>query len=964
MFKKILSIPLLLAGIVTVAQSPLRVERDSVKITNAELVLRNNTKDVTGYLYNTGDGKTMFRKMGRQIQFLAGTSGFPAAGDSEYQDATLANYTIKVLRNGLLQYRSNSNGVRIDDAAGKITFYPALQNNDHIYIEALGGMDLSLDGNSVNTGNPIIPQGLQLRAGVFDNADKTFTLRWTSNAKTLYLQPKVAGLGSSTLAGYGLDAPDRLGDKISLWLGNNTMGSSWNNLAVAGYTSKDVLPATQGGVAGHNIETALGLNPDFIFVSLPSNDPAANISVNQSIANLKNIDNLAQSRGIPVFFETTQPRTSYTAPQQEMLKQLADSIRNIWPNRFVEGYNDVADPAANGNILSKYDKGDGVHLNGAGNQLIAARLFDKWLEFFQSVRGVKRYVIDSSLDKTTWSQFAVEQDANIVKRSFIRYNQAKQYFRVKAELQDGSYSSFSSIATLDEKTTPTNPGVDDYNYRLLVDLGGDGATTLNGNNKVDGKPTPSPDGSGKYWNNWFGIGGVAGFTDKSSIAALKTTTNAATKMSMQIMGLPQGTFGSSDTKSINYNGFNVPVGDYPMEAVYDNVFFHSSINPNGVTLRIKGLVKTNTYYIKLWGARLDDASTTPRVLQAKLGDAAWETAQSADMRYATTGTPDYNRAITFNQIKGLDSVDIILRVGTGSTFAHLSLVDIGVMGTLPILPQLKLTDTTTSLSTMQLTAIPVNNAQVISYQWSQVSGPNTATISNGNTASANFSGLTNGTFVFKVTGTTPEGETLIAQSTVKVFPNNNGKKTLRAHFSKSAATPIPGWFNVTYPTGGTHVVATDPSTNWTIDNVSGANTYWSVLGGNQASDTEGTTTNNNSGIIPDIALKAFWFNYSLRYTPGMDNLLLKGLNPSKTYTLKLYAARNSATNTDGKPKYGVWRINGGSEQLLNALDNTSNEIVITNVTPDANGIIRLSVHSTTTTYGDFSILNALILQEN
>lgn len=963
MFKQVLYIPLLFAGIATVAQSPLRVERDSVKITNAELVLRNNTKDVTGYLYNTGDGKTMFRKMGRQVQFLAGTPGYPAAGDSVYQDASLANYTIKVLRNGLLQYRGSANGVKIDDATGKITFYPALQNNDHIYIEALGGIDFTLDGNNVNTGTPSVPQGLQLKAGVFENADKTFTLRWTSNAKTLYLQPKVAGIGSSTLAGYGLNAPDRLGDKISLWLGNNTAGPSWSNLAVAGYTTKDVLPAAQGGVAGSNIETALDLNPDFIFVSLPSNDPAANISVSQSITNLKAIDNLALARGIPVFFETTQPRTSYTAQQQSMLIQLADSIRSIWPNRFVEGYKDVADPTAPGNILSKYDKGDGIHLNSDGNQFIATRLFDRWMEFFQSVRGVKRYVIDSSLDKTSWAQFAVEQDANIVKRSFIRYNQAKQYFRVKAELQDGSYSPFSSIATLDEKTTPTNPGVDDYNYRLLVDLGGDGLTTLNGSNNPDGKPTPSPDGSGKYWNNWYGIGGVTGFADKSAISALKTTTNATTKMDMQIIGLPQGTFGSSATKSINYNGFNVPIGDYPAQALYDNMFLHSSINPNGIILRIKGLVKTNTYYIKLWGARLDDA-TTPRILQAKLGDAAWETSQSADMRYATTGTPDYNRAITFNQIKGLDSVDIVLRVGPGSTFAHLSLVDIGVIGTLPILPQLKLADTTTLLSTMQLTAVPVNNAQITSYQWSQVSGPNTATITNGNTASASFSGLTNGTFVFKVTGTTTDGETLAAQSTVKVFPNNNGKKTLRAHFSKTAATPIPGWFNVTYPTGGLHIVATDPATNWTIDNVSGANTYWSVLGGNQASDIDGTSTNNNSGIIPDIALKSFWFNYSLRYAPGMDNLLLKGLNPSKTYTLRLYAARNSATNSDGKPKYGVWRVNGGSEQLLNAMDNTSNETVVTNVIPDASGTIRLSVHSTTISYGDFSILNALILQEN
>lgn len=66
-----------------------------------------------------------------------------------------------------------------------------------------------------------------LYAGVYRNSDTTFTLRWNTNDKTLANSPRVVGLGSSTLAGYLLSYPDRLGDKISAWLTDNTSSLHW-----------------------------------------------------------------------------------------------------------------------------------------------------------------------------------------------------------------------------------------------------------------------------------------------------------------------------------------------------------------------------------------------------------------------------------------------------------------------------------------------------------------------------------------------------------------------------------------------------------------------------------------------------------------------------------------------------------------------------------------------------------------
>lgn len=965
-FKKLLLIPalFLFAGTLSAQHPSLRLDYDSVKIMNAELVLRNQTKDINGYLYNAGNGRTVFQKLGKSVEFLVGAPGYPAAGDSVYENAAIKNYFIKVMRNGLLQYRDSSDGVIVDASNGKIVFKPSLQANEHIFIEAIYGVDLSVNGEDPGDGGgevtPPALKPLELQAGALDNGNNTFTLRWANNAKTLYLSPRIVGLGSSTLAGYNLTAPNRLGDKIEAWLDNNTANATWVNLAVGGYSTKDILPFEDGGVFGHTILDAIAINPDFIFVSLPSNDPSAGLSINQSLANLRKVDSLALEKGITVFLETTQPRTSYSTAQQLMLKELADSIRTIWPNRYVEGFNDVYDPSTPGAILPAYDNGDGTHLNSNGNQFIANHLFERWLTFFQSITGVRKYVIDSSIDQSTWSEFAVLQDPNIVKENYVRFNDEKVYFRVKAELKDGSYTDYSNIAQLDKKVEPEIPGVDDYTYRLLTDLGGDGVNTLNGSDNPDGLPSPSPDNYGHYWNNWYGVGGVSGFDTNASIEELRTTVNDATDMGIQFIGLPQGTFGTSATKSLNFNGFNVGVGDYPAEALYDNVYVHSSNNPDGIKLRIKGMVSTNKYYIKIWGARLDDR-IGPRTLQAKLDGEDWVTAQSVETKYAITANPNYEQAVKFDNVTGADSVDIILRTGSGSSFAHISLIDIGVVGPLPLIPQIKLRDTTTTLSTMQLTALPINGATISSYQWTQVSGPSTATIGNATSATANISGLSNGSYIFKVEGTSTGGKILSSSATVKVFPNNDGLKTLRVNFSKTVAPSIPGWFNVYGNPSVDHISVTDPETGWTIDNVSANSQYWSPYAGSSSSNTDGTSTGNNSGIIPDIALQSYWFNYSLKYVSGMDNLTIGGLNPSKTYIIYFYASRNNSATA---PRYGAWRINGGTEILQDAYNNTSLESYQDSVSPDANGVIKISVHSPSlTANGSFGYLNALVIQE-
>lgn len=958
--KFIFSLLIMLAAVAGFSQSRLQVVADTVKVVDAELVIRNNTRTIGGYLYNAGNGRTKFIELGKSVQFNVGaTPQYPQGGDSAYTNVDFIGRNIKVWRNGLFQYRSSTQGIKVDSTTGKIIFYPLLAGGDKIYVEALLGVSLVAELTE-NTGG-FYTNLSKLSTGITTNGNN-FTLRWATNKKTLTDSPRVAGLGSSTLAGYGLTAPNRLGDKIQAWLTTNTTASNWNNLAISGYSSFNLLPAANGGNASTNIEAALEFKPDFIFVSLPSNDAANGTSVNQSLINYRLIDKLAADRGIPVFFETTQPRTETTVPKQQLLKDLADSIRVIWPDRFVEGFIDIVDnnsgtPAA---ILSQYAQNDGIHLTSDGNQYIANRLFTRWLSYFQDIEGVQNYVIEKSSDSLNWTSFDVVSNPNQVKKTFTRQNGNAAYFRVKALYTNNATSAYSNVSYLPAATVGDTSWANAK--RVLVELGGDGTTIS------EGRAVPTPDSLGKYWNNWIGLQGL-GFRNGAEKPGLVSTTNENTAISIELIGEPYGTFyGASPIRGMNFNGFTVGSGDYPWQALYDNLFVHST--STGTTLRIKGLQQNATYRIKLWGARVDASNTAPRVLETKRGSESWSSARSFNGRYGGSDAPEYDRAITYDSIQGLDSLDINLRAPNSNSFGHVSLIDIKMLNFEPLLTSgISYPDASTTLpaSSVQLTGTISIGTPVSYYSWGQVSGPSIATITNENTTTPTVSGLTNGEYVFKVAVTFTDGKQVTDDVKVTVYPDNGGLKTMRVHFSAAAAPLIPGWINAFGNITTTAVSKTDAVTGWTIGSPTQGAAYWTALNGANSQDALGSGTGNNSGVVPDIALKNYWFNNTRTYDSASPkhNVIISGLNNAKTYTIKLVGSR--ATVAD--QRYSAYWINGSpTRYLLNANGNTSNQVVLTGVATDGSGKINLGVYTaqvpaSNSVYGPFSYLNALIIQE-
>ena len=633
-------------------------------------------------------------------------------------------------------------------------------------------------------------------------------------------------------------------------------------------------------------------------------------------------------------------------------------------------------------IKPQYAQADLIHLNSDGVQLIANNLFSRWQNYFQPITGVTKYIIETSEDNINWSSFDTITNPNIVKKVYNKTDSLLHYYRVQAVYSNGTKSPYSNVSTLYSSNNPPTYVVS----RILTDLGGDGINTRNSSNIADGKPTPSPDNSGNYWNNWYGTGPDSGFIDGSTISGLITTDNQPTQISFKIIGTPSKIIiAGNPTRGLEFTGFNLAVGDYPKEAIYDNMYLFN-VPANGIILRIKGLTKTKVYSVKLWGARQDNGSAL-RILETRLSTEPWSLSKSFEARYPSSGPLNYNNANIYNNITAVDSVDLYLRTGVvDNGYAHISLIDIGVTDTMVPVPTMKLHDTSTSLPkdsirlTMNITAngstiatykwsqlrgpntsvisgpgtpspliknliegiysyklsvttstgyqfvdtlnltvkhdptnatvivrdtsltlpkdsiqltgsVTTNGSAVTAYQWTQLTGPNTTTINNLNSISTLISGFTNGIFTFKFTVFTANGYSSSDTVSINVFPDNSGKKTLRAHFSLTATKPIPGWLNIYSPVTGVYISKQDPVTSWTIDNAGADQGFWNPASGLNAGDTIGMTTGNNSGIVPDIALRGYWFNYSWKYISGVANLIISGLDVSKTYTLHLVASR-------------------------------------------------------------------------
>lgn len=242
----------------------------------------------------------------------------------------------------------------------------------------------------------------------------------------------------------------------------------------------------------------------------------------------------------------------------------------------------------------------------------------------------------------------------------------------------------TTTTTSSTTTTTTLP----TSQRVLIDLGGDGVAdngwTDNGMKTPDNAAgTVGQAVDGKYWNNI--VSGVAGTLSSN----LKNILNVSANVSLSIDKLPSGTWASPTDFSMNYGGPSITINDYPTTAVFDNMYFHSSAGIVSLTFNIPSGKKAS---IKFWGSR----STSPRSLDFRLAGGTWSS-------YNMANNTDYNNGITFNNVTGIQTIEV--RTSAGVDFGHISIIDMIIDDTDNIV--INNTSTDVSVTSFQLDTVSV-----------------------------------------------------------------------------------------------------------------------------------------------------------------------------------------------------------------------------------------------------------------
>ncbi|MFA7288504.1 MAG: GDSL-type esterase/lipase family protein, partial [Melioribacteraceae bacterium] len=193
-------------------------------------------------------------------------------------------------------------------------------------------------------------------------------------------------IGSSTAAGAGASTYDSSWvARFKSYVKSKDINAQVVNLAIGGYTTYDLMPTAFVPPAGrptpkksNNITFGLTYKPDAIIVNLPSNDVTNGYTIAEQMSNYRIIAANAASQQVPMWVTTTQPR-NLSASQKLLQMEARDSVLAYFKDKAINVFDELAN--ADGSIKTKYNSGDGVHLNNAGHkyiyeEMVKAKIWD------------------------------------------------------------------------------------------------------------------------------------------------------------------------------------------------------------------------------------------------------------------------------------------------------------------------------------------------------------------------------------------------------------------------------------------------------------------------------------------------------------------------------------------------------------------------------------------------------------
>ncbi len=261
---------------------------------------------------------------------------------------------------------------------------------------------------------------------------------------------------------------------------------------------------------------------------------------------------------------------------------------------------------------------------------------------------------------------------------------------------------------------------------------------------------------------------------------------------------------------------------------------------------------------------------------------------------------------------------------------------------------------------------------IASYAWTKVSGGN-ATLANAGTATLTASGLSAGSYTFRLTAKDNRGATayddvlLIVSSSSGSNPpasSPGGTKISRFSFT-NVARNVSGWIELVGAPHATVISKTDPTTGYSVSSVSTA--QWNPVNyGTPMSSYSGGV--DNGTVQPAAVVEANWFNYNAAYGETVngvvqkENISISGLNPSHKYKLQMGASRQ--TGSGNPDQYGVFQyLVNGTAKTLNVTNNATLQVEFLNIAPNAQGKVGISARKVAGSTMNFGYIGWLVVTD-
>jgi poly(3-hydroxybutyrate) depolymerase len=475
-------------------------------------------------------------------------------------------------------------------------------------------------------------------------------------------------------------------------------------------------------------------------------------------------------------------------------------------------------------------------------------------------------------------------------------------------------------------------------------------------------PPPVTDPLGQVIKIDFGNGGATANWNNASttVSSLDLKDTAGNLTGVKLVTV-------KDLKRVNGDGTRSasPSLNLPAFATQDS-FYGNDVEFNGtlpvMTYEFQGLIPNQDYTFEFFASRMNVTDT--RQTQYKLSTATSSQVVNLDVANNTS------KKAVLSQVKansnGVIRLDVQKGAGNTNPYGFFYLGNIVIhTGTIMTAPPM------VNAGSDQVVTLPTNQAQltalatdsdgaITSYQWTKVSG-GSAVLNGATTTAMTASGLTEGTYVFRVTVTDNKGATASddVMVTVNPAPVSGGGSTSQIRVDFGQATTVEAGWNGFYNIGSTAAMK--------LVNGTGAATNVELVMTSRFNDVNlnGTTSPNSALSMPAFATRDNVYGNSVQFGNGIFPkaiLQVRNLDPNKTYSFQFFASRMQGGGENRESKYIVSGATSGSA-LLNANENALNKAVVSGIKPNASGVVTIEISkgpANNTYYGFFYLGNMII----